>query len=67
MVHLLPDLLGHLGRKHDALVAAFEIILAAEVGMLMEDDLVHVELIQVGIKQGNDDRFELHCKNSFQK
>ena len=50
MVDLLDDLLNHLIRELNALVAAFEMIFANQVGVLMENDLVHVEFIEVGIK-----------------
>ena len=60
MVDLLVDLLHHLRRKDNAFVAAFEIILAAEIGVLVKNDLIHIEFIQIGVQQGNDNRIEFH-------
>jgi hypothetical protein len=62
MIDLVFDLGDHFLGKHDVLVAAFEIILTAKIGMLMEDDLIHIEFVKIGIEKGNDDGFKLHIK-----
>ena len=51
MVDLLIDFLKHLLGKDDVLVSALEVIFAGEVGMLVEDDLIHIELVEVCIQQ----------------
>ena len=65
MVDLLVDLLHHLRRKDDTLAPAFEVILAAEISVLVENDLIHVELIQIRVQQRNHDRFQLHKNLPF--
>ena len=65
MIDLRLDLLDHFRCEDDALVAAFEIILTAEVGMLMEDHLIHVEFIKVSVKKRNYDGVKFHVPVSF--
>ena len=65
MVNLIVDLLHHFRCENDALVAAFEIILTAEIGVLVENDLIHIEFVEVSVQQGNDNRFKLHVDSSF--
>ena len=65
MVDLGIDLLEHLPGEHHALIAAAEIVLAAQVGMLVEDHLIHIELVQVGIQQRLNDGFQLHGERSL--
>ena len=45
VIDLSVDLLLHLGGEYNVLVAALEVILTAEVGVLMENNLIHVEFI----------------------
>ena len=60
VVDLRIDLLIHLRGEDDALVPAAEVVFAHEVGVLVEDHLVHVELVQVGVQEGEDDGIEFH-------
>ena len=55
-VNLGIDFRQHFRGEADALVAAFEMVLAVQVGVLVENHLVHIEFIQVRIQQGNHDR-----------
>ena len=55
-VNLGIDFRQHFRCEADALVAAFEMVLAVQVGVLVENHLVHIEFIQVRIQQGNYDR-----------
>ena len=65
VVDLGIDLLEHFLCENNALVAAAEIILAAQVGVLVEDHLIHVELVQIRIQQGQNNGLELHkCSSS---
>ena len=57
MIYLLVDLSDNILRKGDALIAALEIVFAAEIGVFVENDLIHIKLIQVGVKQRGDDGF----------
>jgi hypothetical protein len=66
MVDLIIDLLNHLLSKYNVLIAALEIIFTAKISMLMENDLVHIELIKVCIKQGYDNRIKLHIRFPFE-
>ena len=59
-VDLRLDLVRHFARERDVFVAAFEIVLSAQVGVLVENDLIHVEFVQVGIEQRQDDRVKTH-------
>ena len=59
-IDLAVDLRQHLRGKADALIAALEVVFAVEIGMLVENDLIHIEFIQVGIQQGKDNGFEFH-------
>ena len=56
VVDLRVDLVLHLGGEYDVLVAALEIIFAAQVGVLVKNNLIHVEFIEVGIQQGYHNR-----------
>ena len=47
MIDLRVDLLHHFLGEDDALVSALEIIFPAKIGVLMEDHLIHIELIEV--------------------
>ena len=51
MVDLRVDLRKHFRRKDHPGVAAFEMILADQAGMLVEDHLVHVEFVQIRVQQ----------------
>jgi hypothetical protein len=56
VINLSIDFFTHFLCKSNALVAALEQIYTVQVGVLMEHYLVHVKLIEVGIKQGHDTR-----------
>jgi hypothetical protein len=45
MIDLGVDLLDDLRREDDAFATAFEVVFPHQVGVLMEDDLIHVEFI----------------------
>ena len=45
MVDLGVDFVEHLFGEADVFVAAFKVVFAAQVGMLVKDDLIHVELV----------------------
>ena len=60
MIYLCIDLIEHFLGEYYAFVTAFEMIFSVKVGMLVEDNLVHVEFIKVGIKKALDDGFEFH-------
>ena len=66
VVDLGVDLVHHLLGKHHALVAALKVVLAVQVRVLMEDHLIHIEFIQVGVQQRNNNRFQLHSLFPFQ-
>ena len=50
MVDLGVDLLEHFGCELHILVTAFKVVFSAQIGMFMEDDLIHIEFIQVGVE-----------------
>ena len=50
MVNLCIDFLYHFLGEHYILVAALEDVGAVEVGVLMEHDLIHIELVEVSVK-----------------
>ena len=52
MIDLGADLLYHFFGEHDVLVAALKEVLAAQVRVLVEDHLVHVEFVKVRIQKG---------------
>ena len=60
MIDLFLYLMYHFGGKHHILIAALEEILSAEIGVLVEYDLIHIEFVQVGIKKRYNNRVELH-------
>ena len=60
VVDLRVDFVEHVLGEGHIRVAAAEVVLAAEIGMLVEDDLIHVEFVQVCVQQGGDDRLKLH-------
>jgi hypothetical protein len=51
VIYLRVYLLSHLLRENDALVPAFEVILTAKIGVLVENDLIHIEFIQVRVEK----------------
>ena len=63
MVDLGIDLLQHLLGEDDTLIAAFEVIFTAKIGVLMEDDLIHVELVKIRVQQGDHNGFQFHSDN----
>jgi hypothetical protein len=60
VVNLCIDFLNHFVGKIHTLIAALEDILAVEVGMLVKHYLIHIELVEVGIKKRYDTRGEFH-------
>ena len=60
MIDLCVDHFQHLGSESYALISAFEKVFAHKIGVLVEDDLVHIEFIKVCVKKALDDRFEFH-------
>ena len=60
MINLIADFLSHFGREENSMITAFEMVLTVQIRMLMKDDLIHIELIQIGIQQGFDNRLKLH-------
>ena len=51
MIDLGVDLLQHFGGKDDVFVAALEIVFSLEIRVLVEDHLIHIEFVQIGIQQ----------------
>jgi hypothetical protein len=56
MVNLCVDFFAHLCRELDILITAFKQIYSVEIGVFVEHYLVHIEFIEVGIKQRYDTR-----------
>jgi hypothetical protein len=56
MVNLCVDFVAHFFGKYHVLVAAFKQIYSVEVSVLVEHYLVHIELIEVGVKQRHNAR-----------
>jgi hypothetical protein len=50
MVDLGVDFLNHFIGKLDILISTFEDVDAIEVGVFVEHHLVHIELVEVGVK-----------------
>ena len=50
MVDLGVDFIEHLLRECNALVAAFKVVFTAQIGVLMENNLIHIEFIQIGVQ-----------------
>ena len=50
MVDLGVDLIEHLLCECNALVAALKVVFTAQIGVLMENDLIHIEFIQIGVE-----------------
>ena len=65
IVDLVVDLLQHLRSKDNVFIAALEIVFSVQVRVLVENHLVHIELIQIGVQQGGDNGFQLHSNTSF--
>ena len=63
MVDLRVDLAEHFLGKYHAFIAAFEMVFPAQVGVFMEDDLIHVEFVQVGVQQRDYNGFQFHRDN----
>ena len=51
MIDLGVDLLQHFGGENDVFVAALEIVFSLEIRVLVEDHLIHIEFVQIGIQQ----------------
>ena len=66
MIDLGIDLRQHFRRKDNIFIAALEIVFSVQVRVLVENHLVHIELIQIGVQQGGDNGFQLHSNTSFQ-
>jgi hypothetical protein len=60
VVNLCIDFIAHCLGKYHILVAALEDIFSVEVGVFVEHHLVHIELIEVSIKQRYDARGKFH-------
>ena len=60
MIYLGVDFFRHFRCKNDVFIAALEIILTAEIGMLVKDHLIHIEFVEVCVKQRHNNRFEFH-------
>jgi hypothetical protein len=60
VVNLSINLVAHRLGELYTLIAALEDVLAVEVGVLVEHHLVHIKLIEVGIKQRYDTGREFH-------
>ena len=65
VVYLIVYFLHHFGCENHVLAAALEEILSAQVCVLVENDLIHIEFVKVGIEKRNDDRFKFHSCMSF--
>ena len=60
IIDLSVYLIEHLLSEDNAFVSALEEIFPYKVGVLVKDDLVHIEFIQVCVKKTLDDRFQFH-------
>jgi hypothetical protein len=60
MVYLTVDLGNHFLCENNVFVAAFENIRTVKVCMLMKHYHSHIDLIKIGIEQGNDNRAKSH-------
>ena len=60
MIDLVIDFFQHFRGKPDPLISAFEAVFSVQIGMLVENHLIHIEFIQVSIQQRNDNRFQFH-------
>ena len=60
MVYLGVDFFCHFFGEYDVAAAALEIILSAEVGVLVKNNLIHIEFVQIGVKQRNNYRLQFH-------
>jgi hypothetical protein len=60
VVDLGVNLLNHFISKHNAFVTALEDVYAVKVGVLMEHNLVHIELVEVSVKEGYNAGSEFH-------
>jgi hypothetical protein len=60
MVNLRIDLIAHFLREDYILIAALEQIDTVQISVLMEHNLIHIKLIEVGVKQGHNTRGQLH-------
>ena len=67
VVDLRVDFLKHFGSEHGVLVPALKIVFAVQVRVLVENHLIHVEFIQIGVQQGNDNGFQFHTIAFFIK
>ena len=60
IIDLSVYLIEHLLSEDNAFVSALEEIFPYKVGVLVKDDLVHIEFIQVCVKKTLDNGFEFH-------
>ncbi len=65
MVDLSIDFLKHLRSENHAFVAAFKMILPNQIGVLMKNHLVHIELVEISIQQRYNDRVKFHFVSSL--
>ena len=60
MIDLRVYLIEHLLGEDNSLVPAFEEVFSDQIGVLVEDDLIHIEFVEVGVKKTLDNGFEFH-------
>ena len=59
-INLSIDLFQHLLGKANILIAAFKMVFTVQIGVLVENDLIHIELVQVRIQQRKHNGFQFH-------
>jgi hypothetical protein len=65
MVNLSIYFIYHFGCKLYIFITTFKIISTIEIGMLMENNLIHIELIKVGIEKTYNNWRKFHHNLSF--